>query len=92
MLTMDNTKATEYLEHLLNKKLRVHTNDKRMFIGDFKCTDNVVKSFSTFCVRDKQLTLLRSVTLSSLNPTNIVPQQKVLSEPQRKHLLTLGRP
>ncbi|KAK0516205.1 hypothetical protein JMJ35_000808 [Cladonia borealis] len=37
---MDNTKATEYLELLLNKKLRVHTNDRRMFIGDFKCTDN----------------------------------------------------
>lgn len=37
---MDNTKATEYLELLLNKKLRVHANDRRMFIGDFKCTDN----------------------------------------------------
>lgn len=41
MVIMDNTKATEYLELLLNKKLRVHTNDRRMFIGDFKCTDNV---------------------------------------------------
>lgn len=37
---MDNTKATEYLETLLNKKLRVYTNDTRMFLGDFKCTDN----------------------------------------------------
>ncbi len=38
---MDNPKATEYLEALLNKKLRVYTNDSRMFSGDFKCTDNV---------------------------------------------------
>ncbi len=38
---MDNTKATEYLQNLLNKKFRVYTNDSRMFYGDFKCTDNV---------------------------------------------------
>jgi small nuclear ribonucleoprotein (snRNP)-like protein len=38
---MDNPKATEYLEALLNKKLRVYTNDSRMFLGDLKCTDNV---------------------------------------------------
>ena len=37
---MDSTKAAEYLETLLNKKLRVYTNDSRMFYGDFKCTDN----------------------------------------------------
>ncbi|KAL2057105.1 hypothetical protein ABVK25_002844 [Lepraria finkii] len=37
---MDNTKATEYLKALLNKKLRVYINDARMFLGDFKCTDN----------------------------------------------------
>lgn len=36
---MDNTKATEYLQTLLNKKLCVYTNDSRMFYGDFKCTD-----------------------------------------------------
>ena len=45
---MDNTKATEYLELLLNKKLRVHTNDRRMFIGDFKCTDNVGRVLHRF--------------------------------------------
>ena len=88
---MDNAKATEYLELLLNKKLRVHTNDRRMFIGDFKCTDNVGRAFSAFSVGEKQLTLPRSVTLSSLNPTNTVPLQKVPSKPQRKHLMTLGR-
>ncbi len=38
---MDNPKATEYLEALLNKKLRLYINDSRMFLGDFKCTDNV---------------------------------------------------
>ena len=39
---MDNTKATEFLQSLLNKKLCVHTNDSRMFYGEFKCTDNVI--------------------------------------------------
>ena len=38
---MDNAAATAYLEALLNKKLRVHTDDSRMFLGDFKCTDKV---------------------------------------------------
>lgn len=42
---MDNKKATIYLEALLNKKLRVYTNDSRMFLGEFKCTDNVSQSF-----------------------------------------------
>ncbi len=37
---MENKGATEYLENLLNKKLHVYTNDSRMFVGDFKCTDN----------------------------------------------------
>lgn len=37
---MDNQKAVEYLQTLLNKKLCVYTNDSRMFYGDFKCTDN----------------------------------------------------
>ncbi|MCJ1459195.1 hypothetical protein MMC28_009572 [Mycoblastus sanguinarius] len=40
-MDMDSTKASEYLSTLLNKKLRVYTNDSRMFLGDFKCTDNV---------------------------------------------------
>ena len=39
--SMPNGKAVEYLEELLNKKLRVYTSDSRMFLGDFKCTDNV---------------------------------------------------
>lgn len=38
---MDNTQATEYLGFFLGKRLRLHTADTRMFIGDFKCTDNV---------------------------------------------------
>ena len=38
----DNTKAIEYLQGLLSKKLCVYTNDSRMFYGDFKCTDNVI--------------------------------------------------
>ena len=40
----DNTKAIEYLQGLLSKKLCVYTNDSRMFYGEFKCTDNVIHS------------------------------------------------
>ena len=38
---MDNEEAQEYLEKLLGKHLQVHTGDNRMFLGEFKCTDNV---------------------------------------------------
>lgn len=41
---MDNESAVDYLGSLLEKRLRLHTTDKRMFVGDFKCTDSV--SFS----------------------------------------------
>jgi N-alpha-acetyltransferase 38, NatC auxiliary subunit len=36
-----NADAVTYLESLLNKQLRVHTTDSRMFVGEFRCTDNV---------------------------------------------------
>jgi hypothetical protein len=36
-----NAEATEYLHHLLNKTLRVHTTDSRIFVGTMKCTDRV---------------------------------------------------
>ncbi|KAI3324800.1 hypothetical protein HD806DRAFT_534261 [Xylariaceae sp. AK1471] len=39
--------AEAYLKSLLNKNLRIHATDGRMFIGAFKCTDtdrNVVLS------------------------------------------------
>lgn len=38
---MDNEKAQDYLGTLLGKQLRVHTADSRIFLGEFKCTDNV---------------------------------------------------
>jgi hypothetical protein len=39
---MDNESAVKYLEVLLNRTLRAHTSDGRMFLGEFKCTDNVL--------------------------------------------------
>ncbi|KAL2287789.1 hypothetical protein FJTKL_04618 [Diaporthe vaccinii] len=36
---MDKDEARGFLESLLNKKLRIHTIDERMFWGEFKCTD-----------------------------------------------------
>jgi hypothetical protein len=41
-LLMDNESAVKYLELLLNRTLRAHTSDGRMFLGEFKCTDNVL--------------------------------------------------
>lgn len=38
---MDNYRAVQYLESLLGKTLRIHTADTRLFVGVFKCTDNV---------------------------------------------------
>ena len=45
-IMMDESEAVGYLKSLLNKELRVYTTDTRMFIGDFKCTDNVRRSYS----------------------------------------------
>ncbi|MCJ1257486.1 hypothetical protein MMC24_005311 [Lignoscripta atroalba] len=37
---MENPQAIQYLQSLLNKQLCLHTSDTRMFVGEFKCTDN----------------------------------------------------
>jgi hypothetical protein len=42
-----NVEAKDYLNGLLNKSLRVTTTDKRMFLGEFKCTDSVTISPSS---------------------------------------------
>lgn len=38
---MERDEARKYLESLVDKVLRVHTSDSRVFVGLFKCTDNV---------------------------------------------------
>lgn len=38
---MDNDQAIEYLGSMLGKQLRIYTTDTRMFMGEFRCTDNV---------------------------------------------------
>lgn len=38
---MDHDSAVKYLELLLNRTIRAYTSDGRMFLGEFKCTDNV---------------------------------------------------
>lgn len=37
-----------FLESILGKTLRLHTEDTRMFVGEFKCTDNVSRSVLFF--------------------------------------------
>ncbi|KAI0452527.1 hypothetical protein F5B21DRAFT_506226 [Xylaria acuta] len=47
--TPTKTKTETYIKSLINKTLRVHATDGRMFIGTFKCTDtdrNVVLSLT----------------------------------------------
>lgn len=41
---MDYDEATKYLGSMLGKQLRIHTTDLRIFVGEFKCTDNVNSS------------------------------------------------
>ncbi|KAI5204503.1 hypothetical protein E4T39_03527 [Aureobasidium subglaciale] len=38
-MSRSNPEATEYLAALLNKNLRIHTTDSRIFVGTMKCTD-----------------------------------------------------
>ena len=39
--TQEPSAGEAYLTSLLNKTLRVHTTDSRLFVGTFKCTDAV---------------------------------------------------
>lgn len=39
---MDNGEATGCLGSMLGRQLRIYTTDTRMFVGEFKCTDNVL--------------------------------------------------
>lgn len=45
---MERDEARGFLESLLNKKLRIHTTDERMFWGEFKCTDPVSHALSLY--------------------------------------------
>ncbi|KAI9783009.1 MAG: hypothetical protein M1816_001623 [Peltula sp. TS41687] len=38
--TSNAADAVEYLKSLLGHRLRITTTDTRMFVGEFKCTDN----------------------------------------------------
>ena len=41
MADMEEKDAVDFLESLLGRQFRLHTDDGRIFLGDFKCTDNV---------------------------------------------------
>lgn len=82
---MEDTKATAFLETLLNKKLRVHTSDSRMFLGDFKCTDNVSQTLE-MVLRDRSnyLTVIRNVTSFYPSPSSTVTQPQALLKLQQE--------
>jgi len=68
--------AETYLQSLISKTLRITTIDKRMFLGQFKCTDSVS---SPLC--DTVLSLQ-----SHLFPQKIKLYQFVLTEWEQKDL------
>lgn len=53
---MEDNQATQYLEGLLGRTLRIHTTDTRMFIGLFKCTDAVSSHLRTTRYREERNT------------------------------------
>ena len=38
---MENQQAVQYLDSLIGNILRIRTSHTRLFVGTFKCTDNV---------------------------------------------------
>ncbi|KAI0536760.1 LSM domain-containing protein [Xylaria digitata] len=67
--------AEAYLKSLINKTLRVHATDGRMFIGTFKCTDtdrNIVLSLTYEYRQPSQQKLAEAVAAAmSDNSQNI---------------------
>lgn len=50
--TSAKSEAEAYLKSLINKTLRIHATDGRMFIGTFKCTDTVSISLHIYARED----------------------------------------
>ncbi|KAI1167015.1 hypothetical protein F5B18DRAFT_648031 [Nemania serpens] len=60
--------AETYLKSLINKTLRIHATDGRMFIGTFKCTDtdrNVVLSLTYEYRQPSQQTLTEAAAAAA---------------------------
>ena len=47
---MVDNQGVEYLKALLGKQLRIFTTDTRMFVGEMKCTDMVIRPSSTHLI------------------------------------------
>ncbi|KAK3334983.1 hypothetical protein B0H65DRAFT_339371 [Neurospora tetraspora] len=76
--------ATEWLNSLLNKNLRVSVTDGRMFWGQFKCVDaesNIILH-STYEYRfptSSQLAAAAAAVTSSLSPSSVAPSSTITS-------------
>ncbi|KAI1115730.1 hypothetical protein F5Y14DRAFT_112958 [Nemania sp. NC0429] len=67
--------AQAYLKSLINKTLRIHATDGRMFVGTFKCTDtdrNVVLSLTYEYRQPSQQTLTEAAAAAAMNNTQTV--------------------
>ncbi|KAI1187630.1 hypothetical protein F5B17DRAFT_398671 [Nemania serpens] len=68
-------KAEAYLKSLLNKTLRIHVTDGRMFVGTFKCTDtdrNVVLSLTYEYRQPSQQTLAEAAAAAAMTNSKTV--------------------
>ncbi|KAH7058685.1 hypothetical protein B0J12DRAFT_737318 [Macrophomina phaseolina] len=69
------TQATTYLTQLIGRNLRVHVTDKRMFIGQMKCTDkdrNIILAL-THEYRPPSEAAIRAAIRSSGDPSVQLP-------------------
>lgn len=65
--------AEAYLKSLINKTLRIHATDGRMFIGTFKCTDtdrNVVLSLTYEYRQPSQQTLTEAAAAAAMTDSS----------------------
>jgi hypothetical protein len=80
---MDKAQSEDYLRSLLNKTLRVTTDDTRMFMGRFRCTDSVGLSLSSV-----QTTFAMSISFPSNFSNSHPPKTNSLSQQDRNIILS----
>ncbi|KAF2223719.1 LSM domain-containing protein [Elsinoe ampelina] len=65
---MSNGDATAFLTSLLNKSLRIHVTDGRMFVGQMKCTDQE-RNIILACTHEYRRPSKRAIEQAAQNPS-----------------------
>ena len=77
---MDNKSAIKYLELLLNRTFRAHTSDGRMFLGEFKCTDNVLRPhpiLTSVLMKNQEMNIILAKTYEYRLPTEKAKKEAI---------------